>query len=353
VALCVLYALCGKESIDYYLSRMRISRCLGPVILVFILNIWFYDLQAQKPPVRNLVFEGSGMRGIAYCGVLMELEEKGLMGGIEKVGGTSAGALMALTVSLGYNSEEIKEIIGSTNFKKLNDGRFFLFGGIHRMRKKYGWYRGEKLNKLISKILIQKTGNDNISFYELKKKGYKDLYVTGTSLNRQSVIVFSHENYPSMKVKDAVRISMTIPLYFSAVLIDSAGVVQPGPQQDHQLDVMVDGGFTANFPIKLFDGDTINPYTLGFRIDTKDQIDRDLKDRKLVAKPVNNFNEFMAAFYTMVMENLNRQPLTPADWQRTISIDDGNVSPRIRKLSQKEISILIDNGRNAMKSYLN
>ena len=61
------------------------------------------------------------MRGIAYCGVLMELEEKGLMTGIEKVGGTSAGALMALTVSLGYNSEEIKEIIGSTNFKKLNE----------------------------------------------------------------------------------------------------------------------------------------------------------------------------------------------------------------------------------------
>jgi NTE family protein len=61
----------------------------------------------------------------------------------------------------------------------------------------------------------------------------------------------------------------------------------------------------------------------------------------------------MKAFYNIVIENLNRQQLTEADWKRTVSISDGKIGPRIRKLSAGEINILINNGRQAMKSYLN
>ena len=309
---------------------------------------------AQQKEIRNLVFEGAGMRGIAYCGVLEELENRQLLKGVEKVGGTSAGALMALTVALGYSSSEIRELIGSTNFKRLNDGRYFLFGGIHRMQRNFGWYRGERLDSWIGAIIKKKTGNENISFEEWIQKGYKGLYVTGTCLNRQSLIVFSHETYPKMKVRDAVRISMSIPLYFGAVCINQQGQVIRKTRRLDTLDIMVDGGFTGNFPIRLFDSTTApNMQTLGFRIDTDEQIASDRTERKLVPKPVTNFNEYITAFYTMILENLNRQTLTAVDWERTVSISDGLVSPRIRKLSRKEIDILIANGKQALISYLN
>ena len=45
-----------------------------------------------RPTYRNLVMEGGGIRGIAYGGSLLELEQQGLLRGIERVGGTSAGA---------------------------------------------------------------------------------------------------------------------------------------------------------------------------------------------------------------------------------------------------------------------
>jgi hypothetical protein len=61
----------------------------------------------------------------------------------------------------------------------------------------------------------------------------------------------------------------------------------------------------------------------------------------------------MLAFYTIIIENLNRQKLSKKDWQRTVSISDGNISPKLRKLSQEEVKILIDNGRNSVKNYLN
>ncbi len=325
--------------------------------LIFVLSFFVGGnmLFAQtKPIIKNLVFEGSGIRGIAFCGVIDELESRQLMPSVEKVGGTSAGAITALTISLGYSGKEIQEIIGQTNFKKFNDGRYLFVGGINRTSKFFGWYRGRRVENWLEQIIAQKTGNADISFAELHQRGFKDLYVTGTCLNRQQLVIFSHETYPKMKVKDAVRISMSIPLYFEAVFIDKEGKLVRRPQQKENLDVMVDGGLIGNFPIRMFDSAAItNPATLGFRIDSDEQIKNDREGKSIAALPVNSFNQYMAALYNMVIENLNRQPLTKEDWQRTVSISDGRIAPRIRKLSKEEIRILIENGRQAIKTYLN
>jgi NTE family protein len=312
-------------------------------------------LPAQlKTAPKNLVFEGAGIRGIAYAGAITELEAKQFMNGIEKVGGTSAGAITALVVALGYSGKEIESIVGSTNFKKFNDGGGMFVGGIHRTSKFFGWYRGHKFEEWIEKLIEDKTGNADISFAQLHERGYKDLYVTGTCLNKQSLVVFSRLNYPNMKVKDAVRISMSIPLYFEAVFIDKEGNVVRKPKRPWQkegLDVMVDGGLTGNFPIRMFDSTGfINPATIGFRIDSDEQVESDRNGRELVNMPVTKFSQYMAAFYTMIMENLNRIPLRPEDWQRSVSIADGKISARIRKLSDQEINTLIENGRQAVRN---
>jgi NTE family protein len=324
----------------------------GFVALILLFSHLIIHAQ-QNPPIKNLVFEGSGIRGIAYCGVISELESRNLLAGIEKVGGTSAGAITALTLSLGYSANEIKNIIGKTNFKKFNDGRYFLAGGINRTSKYFGWYRGKRFERWLEKLIEEKAGNADITFAGLRQKGFKELYVTGTSLNRQQVIVFSHQTYPNMKVKDAVRISMSIPLYFEAVFIDKEGRVIPRPKNKEGLDIMVDGGLTGNFPIRLFDSTNfINPGTLGFRVDNDEQIKYDREGKSLAPLQVNNFTEYINAFYNMVLENLNRQPLTKDDWKRTVSISDGKVRPRIRRMSEEEINILIENGRKALNDYL-
>lgn len=325
--------------------------------LLFFISFIFCPsilLAQSKPIIKNLVFEGAGIRGIAYCGVITELESRNMLQQVEKVGGTSAGAITALTVSLGYSAAEIKNIISRTNFKKFNDGNYFFAGGIHRTNKYFGWYRGNRFEQWLEKIIVQKTGNADITFDELHKKGFRDLYITGTCLNKQQLVLFSHETYPKMRIKDAVRISMSIPLYFEAVFIDKEGRVCKRPKQKEGLDIMVDGGFTGNFPIKIFD--TVmqaNFSTLGFRIDSDDQIKNDSTEKQIAAMPVGNLKQYLNAFYNIVIENLNRQQLTKADWQRTVSISDGKIGPRIRKLSAEEVNILIENGRQAIKTYLN
>ena len=110
--------------------------------------------QQDSHTVKNLIFEGAGIRGIAYCGAIRELEDQGLMKGIERVGGTSAGAITALALSLGYTAEEITGIISETDFKKFNDGRYFFAGGINRVNRYFGWYRGERFNKWLPHLII-------------------------------------------------------------------------------------------------------------------------------------------------------------------------------------------------------
>jgi NTE family protein len=330
-------------------------------ILAVIVFVTTLHSETFSQKYTNLVLEGAGVRGIAYAGAIKYLEEKHMLDSITKVGGTSAGAIAALAVALGYTSSEIEDLIYNTKIQKFNDGRFLFIGGIARLNKKYGWYRGNAFTRWLEKLIESKTANSSITFLELHNKGFKDLYVTGSSLNNQKLLVFSYKTYPHMKVKDAVRISMSIPLYFEAVIIDSAGTVLRKPPQSPNHDLVVDGGFTGNFPITIFDSTYIhngtmkriaNRETLGLRIDSPEQIKYDSLGLGLAPIPVSRFRNYIGAFYNYVIENLNRNLLTPEDWDRTISISSGAIGPKIRKLNPSEKNLLVSNGYNAMKRAL-
>ena len=253
---------------------------------------------ATPPPYRNLVMEGGGIRGIAYGGALLELEQRGVLAGLTRVGGTSAGAIQAALLAVGYSAQEIIDVVNATPVQRLNDGRFIFFGGTHRLVKEYGWYRGDEFSTYLGELVARKTKNAHLTLGELHARAlkeptrFRDLYTTGTNLTRQRVQVFSYETSPTMRVADAVRISMSIPLYFRAVLLDAQNQVITGtPAPDQPVQVLVDGGLLANYPIDLFDyprylpagsigqpdahGHVFNPETLGLRLDRAEQIPLD------------------------------------------------------------------------------
>ncbi len=333
-------------------------------LLIPICFVLCYSLSfGQSPTIKNLVFEGAGIRGIAYAGAIQSLENHQLTKTIEKVGGTSAGAITSLLFALGYSSSEMSEIISNTEFQKFNDGKFFFIGGINRTKNNYGWYLGHEFTEWIGSLIKTKAGNSDVTFEDLHNKNYKDLYITATCLNQQKLIVLSYETYPKMKVKDAVRISMSIPLYFQAVFVDSVGNTYYEQNKDNTLDLMVDGGIIGNFPIQLFDkvktdslGNstrTANFETIGIRIDSDMQIAADSTSKELAAYPIENFSDYITSFYTIVIENLNRASLTDDDWSRTISVSSVGIGPKIKKLSAEQKESLINSGFKSAERYLN
>ena len=331
---------------------------------------------AAPPRYRNLVMEGGGIRGIAYGGALLELEQRGVLRDLQRVGGTSAGAIQAALLAVGYSAQEIIDVVNATPVQRLNDGRFIFFGGTHRLIKEYGWYRGDEFSTYLGELVARKTKNAHLTLGELhalaqREPGrYRDLYTTGTNLTRQRVQVFSFETTPTMRVADAVRISMSIPLYFRAVLLDADNQVITGtPAPGQPVQVLVDGGLLANYPVDLFDyprylpdgptaapdahGHVFNPETLGLRLDRAEQIPLDgapTGRRQLAPYDITDFNTYMAALYTVALENLN--PVQPADWPRTISIDFLNFSPKIKRISDAQKKQLMDSGRKGAQAFL-
>ena len=324
--------------------------------LIFLLFPTFLFSQ-----VKNLVFEGGGIRGIAYAGAIEELENQNVLKNIERVAGTSAGALVATLLAVGYSPNEIKQIISETNLKKFADGQFIFIGGSRRMIKKYGWYKGEKFRKWIGEIIESKTGKPDLTFkdlHKLKLNNKKELYITATNLSKQTKVFFSYETYPEMEIRNAVRISMSIPMYFTAVRIDKDGNIT----NDKNADVFVDGGIIANYPIQIFDelkyattknkeAEIVNFETLGLRLDSKEQIEYDNAQNGLAPYEISDFKTYTESFYNIIIENLNRQNLTEDDWKRTISINTLGIGPKIKRLSKEEKLNLMNSGKQAVKAY--
>ncbi|MFT6039090.1 MAG: NTE family protein, partial [Candidatus Azotimanducaceae bacterium] len=70
---------------------------------------------------RNLIFEGGGVKGVAYLGALEALEKKGITAAIDRIGGTSAGAINAVLLGLNYTNDEARDILWGLDFNAFKD----------------------------------------------------------------------------------------------------------------------------------------------------------------------------------------------------------------------------------------
>lgn len=337
-------------------------------IFTLLLSMILLNASATVHP-KNLVFEGGGIRGIAYGGVLLELDSLGLLDSLERVGGTSVGAIQSALLAVGYSPQEVIDEISTLKFQKFSDGRGIFIGGTYRTLNRFGWYRGDRFQQWMARRVEAKLGGD-LTLAELHalaqaSKQHYDLYTVATNLTRQRVEVISHETYPDLTISEAVRISMSIPLYFEAMFMDSTGHLVDQPKAGQPLDVLVDGGIVANYPIHLFDeqrylpygtrGDTtpiVNPYTLGIRLEREDQLAYDQQGQGLAPYSIHSVNDYVGALYNMVIESLNRHDLTSADWDRTIMVGTAGIGPKIKRLKSEEVNLLLSSGRSGARAYL-
>ncbi|HEX8546490.1 MAG TPA: patatin-like phospholipase family protein [Cytophagaceae bacterium] len=335
---------------------------------LLLLAITYSKAQRPGSAIENLIFEGGGIRGLAYPSALAELEKNHFLDSVKRVAGTSAGAIVATLYAVGYSPNEMVEIIENLRVKSFADGGFMFFGGTYRVINNFGWYKSDKLNSWISYLIQAKTGKGNITFSELaalskEKTIFKELYLTGTDLNNQKAVIFGQDTYPNMEVRLAVRISVSIPFFFQAPIIDQKGKLCVTKEEKEKGTVFTDGGIIANFPLKIFDnekyinkhGDSssvFNDRSLGFRLDDDLQVEYDKKQKGLAPQKINDIKDYIEAFYIIVIENLNRQSLTKEDWERTVSIKTSGIGPRIRRLSKTEVDTLLANGREGALEYV-
>jgi NTE family protein len=291
----------------------------------------------MKNAYTNLVFEGGGVKGIAYAGAIKVLEEQNILASIEKVAGTSAGAITAALVSLNYTSQDITSIINNLNFTLFEDG-----WDPVRLPFTYGLYSGDYFLRWIEdkiRAKLTSAGGGQATFADLKEQGFRDLHVFATDLNIFDIREFSYEATPDVIVAEAVRASMSIPLFFKAWRFSN------NVPDDH---IYVDGGTVLNYPITVFDRDNIrNTSTLGFYL-------YDYDNKKVPASL--KFDEIIRYGKVLFETLLNAQSIdfevNPEEEARTVKINDFGILATDFGITAAQKQALYDSGVLYTKKFL-
>lgn len=378
-----------KSPVDLYPS--------GSPIRIFIENLirvkWAPSThRTTKFYPQNLVFQGGGPKGLAYAAVIEELERQNMLKEVDRVAGTSAGAITAMLLALNYSSEEIKKILQDTDFSKFFDHPLKVkddtpyFMAIYQSIKSIahdpkqvmeklwnvqtGICDGLEMRNWIEARVYEKTGIHNCTFGELSKligdneeKKFKHLYVYGTKIgNYPQIVQFSSEDpkWQDIVISDTIRISASIPFVFKPAVIyqkDSQGNIF----DRKQLGSFVDGGLLYNFPIETFDkkkfgGPSVpdiernDPYfntrTWGFYL-----IEPEVqKVEEASINDIMDLSKAMANIYFHAEKALRERE--GRDTSRSVAIPNQGISLLEFKVPKEKQELQLDAGRKATRAFL-
>lgn len=194
---------------------------------------------------KHLVISGGGCGGISVVGAIQCLiDNDSWPNKLESFSGCSVGAILCVLLALDVSLSEIKATFNQCFFS-IDDWDLELF------IMEYGFDKGTRLETMISSILSTKGIDSDCTlsaFYHLTQK---DIYISTTNISKKKVVYLNHKTHPDLSLLLALRMSYTIPLYFSKCIYNG--------------DVYVDGGIIDNFPLNPFEKYDISEI-LGIRL---------------------------------------------------------------------------------------
>lgn len=282
----------------------------------------------------DAVFEGGGIKGLAFLGAVEVMEEHGYEW--EQLAGTSAGAIIAALLAVGVSGKkELTSLLLKFPFDKLEKKK-----GVVRVPVLGPWFCLERYNGIYPthileewlKSIFRKKGI--LTFGDLPKNKLK-IIVTDITNCKMCVIPDDLPSYgldPSQfPLARAVCMSCSIPYIFRPHLL--AG------------NLMVDGGVLSNYPIWLFDSTEAPRWpTFGFRLSGPQVIESPRKVKGLVGLSV-------ALIRTMV-EGHDRRYIESNDAARTIFIKNIPYTATHFSLTETQKLELVNLGKTSTLEFL-
>lgn|SRR5699024_2301990 len=286
------------------------------------------------------VFSGGGVKAFAYMGALQALNEHNLV--VERVAGTSAGAIMAALLAAGFKPDDIQKEIEHTDLNRFLDSpkwsKLIPFNKWFRVYFQMGIYQGNALERWISSLLAKK----GVHTFGDIKEGYLKVIVSDISLKKLIVIPDDLERVygiepESFSVATAVRMSAGFPYFFMPKKLRYA---------PDKYSMMVDGGLLSNFPLWVFGhrDNTRKRPLLGFRLKEKDHPGQ--------TKAMDNaLDMFQGLFSTMKLAHDTRFVSTEDD-KNIIYIPVEGIQSTDFNMDEKQISQLGETGYDITNHFL-
>jgi NTE family protein len=309
----------------------------------------------------DAVFEGGGVKGIGLVGAVSEIEKAGYV--FENIAGTSAGAIVAGLLAVGYTAPEIKLEMKQLDYNRFKDegllDRVGLLGKGLSIGLEYGIYEGEYFESWFEGLLQAK---GKTTFGQIKLENGEDKYkykfqaIAADLSDRRLLVLPGDLRYfgfdpDQFSISRAVRMSMSIPIFFEPVkLRDTSG-------REHYI---VDGGVLSNYPIWLLDDGTNKPPwpTFGFKLVEPDK--RALK--KADRNPIKDMIGYLKALGATMMDAHDNYHISNSkgDFERTMAIPtvvtingaDVEIKTTDFDITSEESEALYENGATAGKNFL-
>lgn len=292
------------------------------------------------------VFSGGGIKGLAFAGGLQAAAEAGYEQW-NRLAGTSAGAITAMALAVGYSAQGLREQLDGFDFAKIADYGPLGHLDIPANLLHKGATKGKALHAWIEKLLAEAPIKAT-KFGDLEEG---KLQVVGVDLAHTRMVVFpddvalylGEDDQPlvpsEFPIADAVRISAGFPYFFPPVGLRDAQTKKQG--------VLVDGGVASAFPIFLFDKPEPQFPTWGFRLfggnppehppyTAIDGLDWPADMLKAIVDTSMN-----------ALDKLEMKAFAP----RTISIPTGNIETLDFSLDETQKKELYDFGYNTAKEF--
>lgn len=236
---------------------------------VALLAAAVFPVVAMAQQSVGLVLSGGGAKGIAHIGVIQALEDNDIP--IDYVTGTSMGAIVGGLYACGYTPQRMVELINSRGFRYWSTGvidpdYIYLYeksDPVPRMASLNLDLRPGSKNKSVLPSSLISPLPMNFAFMELFAAhtaqcngDFNRLFVpfrcvTSDVYNKHKIVCSSGS------VGDAIRASMTFPLVFEPIELDSV--------------LVYDGGIYDNFPVDVMRSDFAPDIMIGVDVSTPDK----------------------------------------------------------------------------------
>lgn len=299
-------------------------------------------LKKFPPPDENnqiyadAIFEGGGVRGLAFLGALRCCNDLGIRW--RKLAGTSAGAITAAVLATDLSMDDLEQLLGDLDysiFLTQKNSPLILNGDPADDLQSPAWtllfltvsrQMGEYSAQPFRQWLEATLGKGHLHTFADVKKIVKEreLKVVISNLTRGEMLVLPDDlrrqdsadsdalyqqlrlpNPEDFSVAEAVRLSMSIPLFF-----------EPGKLGN---DLIVDGGILSNFPLWIYDKQSVGStpamprwFTFGFRL-----VDTGIESQVKINTPLS----MLAAMFRTMMKARDRYHQREMDKGRVINID--------------------------------
>ncbi|WP_347841114.1 patatin-like phospholipase family protein [uncultured Draconibacterium sp.] len=254
-------------------------------LLLILFTIAVLQTQAQSV---GLVLSGGGAKGMAHIGVIRALEENDIP--IDYISGTSIGAIIGGLYAAGYSADEMEELFKSDDFY------FWSTGKIQREYRYYfkrqeedpTWIQlrvakkdekvkilpptniipGEQMDFAFMELTAATSAACNYDFNQLMIP----FFCIAADVNNSEPLVLRNGD-----LGNAIRASMTVPLYFKPIKIDGK--------------LLFDGGLLNNFPTdymkEIFNPDIIIGHKVADDVKAADSDDVMQQISNMVMRPTN------------------------------------------------------------------